>query len=67
MYNSNIYDLGFEDGMLKGKLEGKLEGKIEGKCEVVRDLIQQGLDLVRALTVSGVSEEDYNRFLEAQK
>ena len=50
----------FAEGREEGRAEGRAEGRGEGRAEVVDAIMKNsGRDLAYALSISGVSREEY--------
>ncbi|WP_312053752.1 Rpn family recombination-promoting nuclease/putative transposase, partial [Pantoea brenneri] len=49
---------GIQKGIQLGRQEGRNEGMLEGKLEVARTMLQNGLDRITVMKMTGLTEDD---------
>jgi predicted transposase/invertase (TIGR01784 family) len=54
-------DKGIAIGMTKGRAEGRAEGKLEGKIDTVKNLLDDGITLEKALKLTNLDRETYEK------
>jgi len=49
---------GIQKDIQLGRQEGRNEGKLEGKLEVARTMLQNGIDRMTVMKMTGLTEDD---------